>query len=242
MLLDRISPRRAIVTGAMSGIGRATAELILASGGTVLGIDRTAEGWEAPGFTARVADITDPVSLNAAFDDAATLLGGTPDALIHCAGIYRHKPLLELSAEEWEQVMAVNSTGSFHAAQAAARVMGPGAIVLLTSVAYGRGDEVEPGAAYAASKGAVVSLTRQLAVELGARGIRVNAVAPGVIDTPMTTIVNDEVATAALIRHLPGRRLGTAEDVATACVFLAGGASPYITGTVLPVDGGYLAA
>lgn len=239
--MEHFSPRRAVVTGAMSGIGRAAAELVLASGGRVLGVDRSEGGWEAPGFTARVADITDPIAVGAVFDEAHEVLDGAPDAVIHCAGVYRHQSILDLAPDEWDQIMRINSTGSFLVSQAAARVMPPGgSIVLLSSVAYGRGDAVEPCSAYSASKGAVVSLMQQLAVELGGRGIRVNAVTPGVIDTPMTTIVHDREATESLIAGLPGRRLGTAEDVATACVFLAGGASTYITGVVLPVDGGYL--
>jgi len=237
---EQFFPRRAIITGAMSGIGRAAAELVLASGGRVLGIDLNDDAWAAPGLECRAVDITDADALAAAFADAPDALGGAPDALVHCAGIYRFRSLLDLSPEEWELSMRVNGTGSFLAAQAAARVMDGGAIVLLTSVAYARGDEAEPSPAYSASKGAVVSLTRQLAVELGPRGIRVNAVAPGVIDTPMTTIVDDEEATAALLGRLPARRLGTAEDVALACLFLAGGAAGYISGAVLPVDGGYL--
>ncbi|CAG7610853.1 SDR family NAD(P)-dependent oxidoreductase [Leucobacter soli] len=242
MRIERLFPRRVIVTGAMSGIGRATAQMVLDTGGRVLGVDLDDSAWSAPGFTARTADITDPASVAHVFDDAAEILGGAPDAVIHCAGIYRFKSLLDLPLDEWERIMRVNGTGSFVVAQAAARAMEAGAIVLLTSIAYASGDEEEPGAAYAASKGAVVSLTRQLAVELGARGIRVNAVAPGVIDTPMTTITQNEASTAAMLAALPARRLGTADDVAAACLFLAGEGAGYITGAVLPVDGGYLAS
>jgi len=238
---EHSSPRRAIITGAMSGIGRASAESVLEAGGRVLGIDLTDDAWQSPGFTARSADITDPESLQRALADAPALLGGAPDALIHCAGIYRFKSVLDLSPEEWEQTMRVNSTGSFLAARAAARLMtGGGSIVLLTSVAFARGDEGEPSSAYSASKGAVVSLTRQLAVELGPRGIRVNAVAPGVIDTPMTTIVDTPEMASALTGRLPLRRLGEAAEVARVCLFLASEAASYVTGAVLPVDGGYL--
>jgi len=240
-MLEQSTPQRAIITGAMSGIGRAAAELVLGSGGRVLGLDLSDRDWQAPGLTARTADITDPESLRRALSDAPELLGGAPDALIHCAGIYRFKSVLELSLEEWEHSMRVNGTGSFLAAQAAARVMTDGgSIVLFTSVAFARGDAGEPGSAYAASKGAVVSLTRQLAVELGPIGIRVNTIAPGVIKTPMTTIVHDASATATLTGRLPLQRLGEADEVAKASLFLASGAASYITGVVLPVDGGYL--
>lgn len=236
------SPSRLLVTGGGSGIGRATAELALATGARVFSIDMAADHWSASGLTSVRADITDEMAVEAAFDAAFTALGGVPDAVVHCAGVYRTRAVTELTLAEWQQTMAINATGSFLMAREAARRMTGGAITLLTSVAYGRGDETEPSSHYSSSKGAVVSLMRQLSVELGDSGIRVNAVAPGVIDTPMTTIVQDPEATAQLISRLPARRLGTAEDVARACLFLSSDAASYITGVVLPVDGGYLVA
>ncbi len=240
MDFNRTLPRKVIVTGAQSGIGRAVSEAVLASGGQVLGIDRTAGAWDASGFTSRTADITDAEQVTRVFEEAESLLGRSPDAVVHCAGIYRHSAIESTSLDEWNLSMTVNSTGSFLVSRAASRVMKSGAIVLLTSVAYARGDRLEPSTPYSASKGAVVSLTQQLAAELGPRGIRVNAVAPGVIHTPMTTIVENAEATAALEDRLPLQRLGEADEVAAACLYLASGAASYITGTVLPVDGGYL--
>ncbi|WP_076624068.1 SDR family NAD(P)-dependent oxidoreductase [Leucobacter chironomi] len=240
MDFNRTLPRKVIVTGAQSGIGRAVSEAVIASGGRVLGIDRTAGAWKSDGFTAHTADITDADQVTKVFEEAQHILGGSPDAVVHCAGIYRHSAIESTSLDEWNLSMTVNSTGSFLVSQAASRVMESGAIVLLTSVAYARGDRLEPCSPYAASKGAVVSLTQQLAAELGPRGIRVNAVAPGVIHTPMTTIVENAEATAALEDRLSLQRLGEADEVAAACLFLASGAASYITGTVLPVDGGYL--
>jgi NAD(P)-dependent dehydrogenase (short-subunit alcohol dehydrogenase family) len=145
-----------------------------------------------------------------------------------------------MTLSEWEHSMRVNSTSSFLVARAASQHMNKGAIVLLTSIAYARGDRFEPCAAYSSSKGAVVSLTTQLAAELGPFGIRVNAVAPGVIQTPMTTITDDHAATELLVSRLPLQRIGEADEVAAACLFLASDDASYITGVVLPVDGGYL--
>lgn len=242
MDLNRTLPRRVVVTGASSGIGRAVAEGVLAAGGRVLGIDLRAGDWAAEGLVQREADVADPARVGEIFAEAEALLGGAPDAVIHGAGVYRWRPLAEMTLAEWDASMRINGAGSFVVAQAAARAMDGGALVLLSSVAYARGDETEPGAAYAASKGAIVSLTRQLAAELGPRGIRVNAVAPGMIETPMLTLGETPGAVEALTAHLPARRLGTAGDVAAACLFLASGAADYITGVTLPVDGGYLAS
>lgn len=239
------APQRVIVTGAQSGIGRAVAASVLAAGGRVLGLDLRTDRWQPEGeatsrFVARSVDVTDPDAVEHEFGQAATILGGAPDAVVHSAGIYRKAPVAEMSLEEWELSMRTNSSSSFLVARAASRVMEGGSLVLLTSIAYARGDSFEPCAAYAASKGAVVSLTTQLAAELGPRGIRVNAVAPGVIDTPMTTITESTAATAGLLARLPLRRLGEASEVAAACMFLSSAAASYITGVVLPVDGGFL--
>lgn len=255
-------PHRVIVTGAQSGIGRAVSHAVRNAGGTVLGldlhapaapvdsaapfdaappIDPTTEGDAGPGrLITRAVDVTDATALAHVFARSEDDLGGPPDAVIHSAGIYRQAPVGDMSLDEWEHSMRTNSTSSFLVAREASRIMTNGSLVLLTSIAYARGDFFEPCAAYAASKGAVVSLTTQLAAELGPRGIRVNAVAPGVINTPMTTITQHEDATAGLLQRLPLRRLGEANEVAAACLFLSSPAASYITGVVLPVDGGFL--
>ncbi|WP_336659893.1 SDR family NAD(P)-dependent oxidoreductase [Leucobacter sp. USHLN153] len=242
MDLNRTLPRRVIVTGASSGIGRAVAEGVLASGGRVLAVDlRSDAAWEHDRLVQRDADVSDADRVAEVFAEAEALLGGAPDAVVHCAGIYEWKPVSSMTVDDWDRSMRINGRGTFLIAQAAARFIRAGAIVLLSSVAYGRGDETEPGAVYAASKGAIVSLTRQLAAEFGAQGIRVNAVAPGMIDTPMLTLDATPGAVEALTAHLPARRIGTVDDVASACLFLASGAASYITGETLHVDGGYLA-
>lgn len=236
---------RLVVTGAASGIGAAVAALAEADGWDVARLDRAfAGGTDAAGrYT---ADIVDERQVGDAVDAITSTWGAPPDALVHCAGVYRVAESTSVDAAAWDDVLNVNARGSFLVARAFAAAMmaagSPGTVVLVGSVASSRGDAGEPSAAYAASKGAVSSLARQLAVEWGPSGIRVNAVVPGVIVTPMTTIVDDAGATAALLERLPMRRLGRADEVAAACMFLAGPHSSYITGTEITVDGGYLAS
>jgi NAD(P)-dependent dehydrogenase (short-subunit alcohol dehydrogenase family) len=237
---------RLIVTGAASGIGAAVGNQAVDGGWSVVGIDRAFESRTESRHRTITADVAEPDEVTAAVDAAITEWGGPPDALVHCAGIYRVTPSATADVAGWDDVIGVNARGSFLVAQAVAATMiryrTTGSIVLLGSVAAGRGDVGEPSAAYAASKGAVSSMARQLAVEWGGSGIRVNCVVPGVIDTAMTTVTADADATATLLQRLPLGRLGTADEVAAACLFLAGSASSYITGTEILVDGGYLAS
>jgi NAD(P)-dependent dehydrogenase (short-subunit alcohol dehydrogenase family) len=239
--------RRLIVTGAGSGIGAATSRLATDAGWSVAGIDRAFPVDSGAAGPARfTVDVTEPAAVSAAVDAACAQWDAAPDALVHCAGIYRVVSSVAADVAGWDHTIGVNARGSFLVAQAVASSMirraATGSIVLLGSVAAGRGDLGEPSAAYAASKGAVSAMARQFAVEWGGAGIRVNCVVPGVIDTAMTTVTADADATAALLRRLPLGRLGTADEVAAACLFLAGPDSSYITGTEITVDGGYLAS
>ena len=233
-----MTDQRIIVTGAASGIGQATATLALDRGARVALIDRE------PSPSSIRADVSDESDVVRAFEEACDSWGGAPTAVVHAAGIYRIRPTVELSVAEWTDLITVNLTGAMIVARAAARLMsGVGAIVLVSSIAAERGDRHEPAAHYAASKGGVSALCRQLAVEWGPRGIRVNAVAPGVIDTPMLRLGDDpERRDAYLAEAVPLGRLGRAEEVAETCLFLAGPQSSYITGAVIPVDGGAGAA
>lgn len=156
-------------------------------------------------------------------------------------------PAAELDSAEWRTVLDINATGSFLVCQQfGRRVLAagvPASVVLLTSIAYARGDAAEPAAHYAASKGAVVSLTRQLAVEWGKAGIRVNAVAPGVIATPMLRLTEDaRPAQRVPTRRCAARPTGTATRSRLYACVLLGNDAAYVSGAVLPVDGGAGAA
>lgn len=240
-----------MITGAASGIGAATVRQALDAGYAVAALDadldRLADAWADTQVLPLGCDVTDPDAVAAAFGAAEAQWGAAATHLVHAAGVYRVAPATDLAAAQWRAVLEVNATGSFLVCQEfgrrAIRAGSTGSAVLLTSIAYQRGDTTEPAAHYAASKGAVVSLTRQLAVEWGKAGIRVNAVAPGVISTPMLRIADDPERLATYLRDgVPLGRLGTADEVAAACLFLLSDRAAYISGAVLPVDGGAGAA
>ena len=241
---------RVLITGAASGIGHAVAKRALQAGASIAcadrDVDRLRAAWPTPGQAIEM-DVRDPESVADGVGRAVAHWGAPPDAVIHAAGVYRIRPSLDLDPHEWTDLIAVNLTGAMLVCQAAARAMvaadRTGAFVLLSSIAAERGDRAEPAAHYAATKGGISSLTRQLAVEWGPRGIRVNAVSPGVIDTPMLRLGDDPQRMAAYLeQQVPLGRLGSAEEVAAVCWFLASDESSYITGAVIPVDGGAGAA
>jgi NAD(P)-dependent dehydrogenase (short-subunit alcohol dehydrogenase family) len=223
----------AVVTGAGRGIGKATADLLQRSGCTVARLD------VEPGEQITLADVSDEKIVEAAFAKI-----GKIDILVNNAGIAVRKNSLEITREEWDRVMAVNVSGMFLCSRIAARSMkqsGGGAIVNLASI-MGFSGGLFPNPAYQASKGAVVNLTRALALEFAPLDIRVNAVAPTFVRTELTTPIfsNPEVL-AKVMQHTPLGRLPEVEDIAQAILFLAGPAARCITGVTLPVDSGYLA-
>lgn len=238
--------RRALVTGGASGIGLATIRRLLNEGARVVALDRRVPAPGGPadsgaGFVS--ADVTSPERVAAAAREAAGLLGGPPDVLVNAAGVYRIRPMLELTPDEWDETLAINLRGPFLVGQAfAAALIGaglPGAIVNLASTAALVADAAEPTAHYNASKAGVLALTRQMAVEWAPHGIRANAVCPGVIDTPMLRLMDDPAAGLAYLESgVPLRRVGTAEEVAAVVVFLASPDASYLTGAAVPVDGG----
>lgn len=247
MSAQLFAERRALVTGGASGIGLATAQRIRAEGGGVVLLDRSAEALEkaaaqleVPGV---ICDVAEPEAVQRAVSGAAADLGGPIDVLVNAAGVYRITPAVDLEASEWDQVLAVNLRGAFLVAREVARALieaeRGGSIVNLASTAALRADAGEPAAHYNASKAGIVSLTQQLAVEWAPHGIRVNAVCPGVIDTPMLRMMDDSESGEAYLRSgVPLRRLGTPQEVAACIAFLASDQASYLTGVAVPVDGG----
>lgn len=230
--------RSLVVTGGAAGLGAEIGRAAVAAGYRVGLLDVAPDLGAAAatiGAVALPASITDGAQLDGALDAF-----GTPDVWVNNAGIVRFGPLLDLGVDDWRAVVEVNLTGTFLAARAAAVRMvdrGSGAIVNVTSM-----NGVAPGpnaGAYGATKAAIALLTQQMAIEWGPRGIRVNAVAPGLIDGGMSAPIYADAATRqARESRVPLGRLGTPTDVADAVLFLASEASSYVTGQNLVVDGG----
>jgi NAD(P)-dependent dehydrogenase (short-subunit alcohol dehydrogenase family) len=222
-----------VVTGAGRGIGKATADLFASRGSTVARLDIEA------GESILQCDVTDEKAVDAAFQKI-----GKIDVLVNNAGIVVRKNSLNITREEWDKVLAVNQTGLFLCSRAAARSMqqtGGGAIVNLAST-MGFSGGLFPNPAYQASKGAVVNLTRALALEFAEFIIRVNAVAPTFVRTDLTApIFSDPEKLKTVLSHTPLGRLPEPEEIAAAIVYLCSPEAKSITGIVLPVDSGYLA-
>lgn len=242
--------RRALVTGGASGIGYATASLLSELGAEVVLLDldadaarRAAEGLGAHAVT---ADVRRPDEVEAGVADATRSLAGQPDLLVNAAGIYRFRPALEIDVAEWDDVLDTNLRGSWLVARAVARRLvdaeRPGTIVNVSSTAGLVADRDEPAVHYNASKAGVIALTKQLAVELAPHAIRVNAVCPGLIDTPMLRIMDEPaVGRRYLDERVPLRRLGRPEEVASLIAFLSSDEAGYVTGVAVPIDGGVTA-
>ncbi|MEU9886199.1 SDR family NAD(P)-dependent oxidoreductase [Sphaerisporangium sp. NPDC051011] len=248
--------RIAMVTGAASGNGLAIAEKLLAEGAQVALIDVNADALDkvcGPHENAFpiVADVTDPDSMAEAVRRTENAWGGL-DILVNNAGIVRGSAFDDLEPAEWEEVFRVNSTGPFLASKAAVPAIrrtlagkpgATGAIVNITSVEAHIviSSSGHPQIHYNASKGALLMFTKGLAVEAAASGIRVNAVAPGFIETPFTrTVLAKPEVRQWLLDRTPMGRIGRPEDVANAVSFLSSEAAGFVTGTTLFVDGGWL--
>jgi 3-oxoacyl-[acyl-carrier protein] reductase len=240
---DALDGEVALVTGASRGIGAAIAATLAAAGATVVGTATTQGGAdqisEALGSSGRgiVLNVADENSAQQALKDVQGT-EGNPTILVNNAGITRDNLLMRMKQEEWDDVIATNLTGLFRMSKACLRGMmkaKKGRIINIASVIAVMGNAGQ--ANYAATKAGMVGFSKSLAREIGSRGITVNVVAPGFIDTDMTKVLSDEQR-AGMLDQVPLGRLGATADIANAVLFLASAGGAYITGETLHVNGG----
>ena len=242
---------RALVVGGAGDLGLAMLEGLLEAGARAVAVDIApkvsdvaddlrAKGHDAHGLQ---VDIRDREAIKASVQDAVRLLGGPIDLLVNAAGIQRRAPSERFTEQDWDDVLSVNLTAGFVYSQQVAPDMiarGRGKIIHVASIMSQFGGITIP--AYAASKGGLAQLTKALSNDWAAHGICVNAIAPGYMDTQLNTaLIADEKRSAEVLLRTPAKRWGQAADMKGVVVFLASAASDFVTGTVIPVDGGYSA-
>jgi 3-oxoacyl-[acyl-carrier protein] reductase len=244
--MNQLENQTAVVTGAGRGIGRAIALKFATEGADVVCVSRTAENSEKVAGEvralgrkawARAVDVSDSAAVSAAAE-AILVEAGKVDILVNNAGVTRDGLLMRMSEADWDTVLDTNLKGAFLFTKAFTRAFlkqRAGRIINVASIIGLIGNAGQ--ANYAASKAALIGFTKSVARELASRGITVNALAPGFIETDMTAALNDDLRNE-LLKRIPLSRLGQAADVADAALFLAGSGAGYITGQVLTVDGG----
>ena len=242
----RLTDKIAIVTGGASGIGAAIAGCFAAEGAETIAADLAFAEERLAAASARLyrhkLDVGDANSIERVIS-AVLARFNRVDVLVNCAGIGANRPFMETPVELFDRILAVNLRGTFLASHAAARSMiktGGGSIINIGSVSGLRGNLGR--AAYGASKGGLVTMSEVMAVELAAHKIRVNVIAPGPIETPLIATMMSPAERAIWTRRLPLGRFGTVAEVASTALFLASDEAAYVTGQVLGVDGGFLAA
>jgi meso-butanediol dehydrogenase/(S,S)-butanediol dehydrogenase/diacetyl reductase len=247
MSLDEFSGKMVIVTGGASGIGKAIAAGFCARGARVIVADLSLERAEQAAAEMAGSDGTaEPCAVDVA--DAASVdrmmarAGGHLDVLVCAAGLFHHGTAEGTTLIEWQRIIDVNLTGTFLCARAAVPLMRPagGSIINLSS-STGAHDASAGAVAYVASKGGVTLLTKAMAIDHAAENIRVNAIAPGPTDTPMLRGLMSEPDRIAFGESLPIKRLGRPEEFVAAALFLASEGARFVTGAILPVDGGQTA-
>ena len=249
-----ITDRVVVVTGGGRGLGAALARGFAEAGARVVIGDQDAQTAQASAALigerggqaiATGCDITDPAAMQALLDLARRHFGGL-DVLVNNAGINIPKPAEDLRLAEWSRIVGVNLTGTFIGCQAAGAIMlaqGSGCIINICSVHGHVGSYVHKAAAYNASKAGVINLTRSLALEWGEHGVRVNGISPGALATElMAKRLSDPEYVRKTLERAAIKRIGTPEDIVGAALFLASPAAAWITGHMLGVDGGWLAA
>jgi 3-oxoacyl-[acyl-carrier protein] reductase len=246
-----MSEKVAVVTGAGMGIGASIAARLARDGCAVVVSDisseaagKTADELATHGFDAwpLVMDVSKPDSIAAGFAAIAKRYSRC-DVLVNNAGIAKTIPFVDYPLDHWSLVMAVNVTGPMLCGQQAVRLMRPrkwGRIVNIASISGMRASTGRT--AYGTSKAALIGLTRQMAIELAEYGITANGVAPGPVETPLTREMHSEATRHSYMRAVPMARYGTADEIAAAVSFLASEDASYITGHIVPVDGGFMAA
>jgi len=249
----KLNGKKALVTGGSRGIGRGIV-LALATQGADVAVNYHSHKEEAEEVAAEVkkmgrealviqADVSQSSQVKDMFEEVKKRWGKL-DILVNNAGILKFAPFEQITEDDWDKVLDVNLKGQFLCAQEAIKLMGKGSrIINIASIASGGvGVGFASLAHYTASKGGIIALTENMAVDLGAKGINVNAVAPGVIESDMTKeMLADEKQAQGLMARIPRKRVGKPEDIGAAAAFLASDEADYITGTVLYVDGGWLA-